>query len=239
MKSRYLHVKVPNLQVPTKIIDEILKHFSPKKVIDLGCWLWLFVKVFQDKWIDAVWVDGDWTKNEKVIIKEDSFIVKNLEEYCNFDKKYDLAVSLEVAEHLNEKSADIFVKTLVSCSDYIIFSAAIPWQWWQNHINEQSPTYWEEKFNKEWYKFYDVFRHVFWSDEDIFWWYKQNIFLVAKDWVKIPTTLVERCPRFIVHPELYNEKNIDNISMIQLIKIFIYRLIKGIGKILSKNEKSM
>jgi 2-polyprenyl-3-methyl-5-hydroxy-6-metoxy-1,4-benzoquinol methylase len=63
-----------------------------------------------------------------MFIKEDSFIVKNLEEYMDRQKEFDLAISLEVAEHLSQESAENFVKTLISCADYIIFSAAIPQQ---------------------------------------------------------------------------------------------------------------
>jgi len=64
----------------------------------------------------------------KLFIDPQYFIEKDLEQYHDFQKKYDLAINLEVAEHLSESAAESLVKTLVSCSDYIIFSAALPQQ---------------------------------------------------------------------------------------------------------------
>jgi hypothetical protein len=108
----------------------------------------------------------------------------------------------------------------------------LPWQWWQNHINEQAPEYREKLFNKYWYEFYDVFRHVFRTNKDIFWWYKQNMFLVVKKWSTLPQTLSEKPPRYIIHPELYNEKNISQKTIFQLIKQILYILYQKIRSFL-------
>ena len=225
METRYQHDKiVHNLKDPKIIIKEVLKHFSPKTAIDLWCWLGTFVKVLQDNWVDAYWVNWDRIEKDKLFIDEKNLIIKNLEEFYDFWKKYDLAISLEVAEHIDEKYSDNFVKTLISCSDYIIFSAATSWQWWQNHVNEQRPEYREKKFNKYWYKFYDVFRHIFWDDKNIFWRYKQNMFLVAKEWKEIPKTLVEKWPKYVIHPELFEGIDIRKWTTKQLVKESIYRI---------------
>lgn len=228
-KSRYIHeTTVHELKNPSIIVGEILKHFSPKTVIDLWCWLWSFVKVFQDYWIDAYWVNGERTERDKLFIDDKSLLIYNLEQYHDFWKQYDMALSLEVAEHIDEKYSDNFVKTITSCSDIIIFSAAIPWQTWQNHINLQSPEYRERKFNTYWYNFYDVFRHIFWNNEEIFWWYKQNIFLVAKKWVKIPDSLIEKPPRYIIHPDLFNSQNVRRFPTKKLRRILLWRILYSI-----------
>lgn len=234
MNKKYVHDKsVHNLKDPKIIVEEILKHFSPKSVIDLWCGLGTFVKVFQDYWIDAYWVNWEWVEKDKLFIDEKSLIIKNLEEFYDFWKKYDLAISLEVAEHIDEKYSDNFVKTLISCSDYIVFSAATSCQWWQNHVNEQRPEYREKKFNKYWYKFYDVFRHVFWDNKNIFWRYKQNMFLIVKEWKEIPNTLVEKWPKYVIHPELFEEVDIRKRTTKKLIKEVIYRIyINTLGKCL-------
>src|SRR3546814_4441067 len=41
------------------------------------------------------------------------------------ENKYDLAISMEVGEHLDEKYADIFVENISKSSDYVLFSAEI------------------------------------------------------------------------------------------------------------------
>lgn len=43
-------------------------------------------------------------------------------------RAFDLAISLEVAEHLPETSADVFVESLTAAAPIIVFSAAIPMQ---------------------------------------------------------------------------------------------------------------
>lgn len=227
--NRYTHdLSVHNMQAPRIIVEEILKHFNPKSIIDLWCWLWTFVKAFQENWIDAYWVNWEWVEKDKLFINEESLIIHNLEQYHAFDKKFDLAMSLEVAEHIDEKYADNFIKTIISCSDIIIFWAAIPWQVWQNHVNVQSPEYWEKKFNKYWYKFYDVFRHIFWNNKDLFYWYKQNVFLVVKEWIKIPQTLVEKPPRYIIHPDLFNSQDVRRFPTKKLRRILLWRILYSI-----------
>ena len=116
-------------------------------------------------------------------------------------------MSLEVAEHLPESAADTFVKTLTNLSDNIIFSAAIPSQGGQNHINEQWHTYWIEKFEKRGFYCHDLIRTHIWNNEKVDWWYKQNMFFFSKTPPKA-TLFVNN-----LHPELLLNKvqTIENI----------------------------
>lgn len=224
--SRFVHDEKlhHNFKDPKIIIEEILKHFHPKKVIDLWCWLGAFVKTFQDHWIDAYWVNWPRVEKDKLVMNEDRLIIKNLEEFCDFKKWYDMAITIEVAEHIDAKYADNFIKTITSCADIIIFSAAIPWQWWFKHVNEQSPEYREEKFNKLWYRFYDVFRWKFWNNKDIAISHRQNMFLVMKEWINLPSSLEEKSPRYIIHPELFNWLCVRNLSTFAWLRYFLWRI---------------
>lgn len=149
----------------------------------------------------------DWPRvdKSKLFIDEKYFIERNFEQYNEFWEKYDLALSLEVAEHLSANAAKNFVKTLCNCSDYVIFSAAIPYQWWQNHINEQPPQYREKIFNQEWFEICDCFRHLIRDNKEIPWCYKNNIFLYHKKWTNIPSGLENKWPIYTIHPEVYVE----------------------------------
>ena len=60
--------------------------------------------------------------------------------------KYDLAISLEVAEHLSPSRSCGFIDDLTNLSDVVLFSAAIPMQGGTNHINEQPISYWANLF---------------------------------------------------------------------------------------------
>jgi hypothetical protein len=125
----------------------------------------------------------------------------DLEKPFSVPQRFDLALCLEVAEHLKEDAASGLVKSLVGLSDYIIFSAAIPFQGGQNHINEQWPDWWEKIFSHHNYSFYDVIRAEFWDNPNLFWWYKQNIFLVVND--SKPNAFKKTKTLNLVHPQLY------------------------------------
>ncbi len=63
-------------------------------------------------------------------------------------RPYDLAMSLEVAEHVPPFLADEFVNFMCATSDRILLTAAPPGQGGYGHVNEQSQSYWIEKFEK-------------------------------------------------------------------------------------------
>jgi hypothetical protein len=92
-------------------------------------------------------------------------------------RRYDLAMSLEVGEHLPAASSENLVKTLTGLSDIILFSAAIPGQEGTYHINEQYPEYWASLFSKYDYIAIDAVRHAIWNNDQIEYWYRQNTIL--------------------------------------------------------------
>lgn len=61
--------------------------------------------------------------------------------------RYDAIVCTETAEHLNENRADSLVGAVASRAEKaIVWSAAVPGQEWEGHVNLQPPEYWLEKF---------------------------------------------------------------------------------------------
>jgi hypothetical protein len=80
-----------------------------------------------------------------------------------------------VAEHLPEAFADRLIDILVDTAPIVIFSAAFPGQTGVNHINEQPPWYWREKFHRLNYVEIDFLRPLIWGDGKVAWWYRQNI----------------------------------------------------------------
>ena len=89
---------------------------------------------------------------------------QDLENNIQIESKFDLAITLEVAEHLSEIRADSFIDDLCALSDLILFSAAIPDQGGRHHINEQWQSYWEPKrFKQRGYHVYDIVRWKIWS----------------------------------------------------------------------------
>lgn len=207
---KYKHEEhMHNLESPKQIVPEIIKLLEPKSVVDVGCGIGTFLHVFKEHQVgEVLGLDGSWVDKELLNkhISEKQFKECNLEEEITLNKKYDLAISLEVAEHLSEKSAKTFVKNLVNASDKVLFSAAIPLQGGQNHINEQWLSYWEALFAEHNYILHDVIRPILWNNEKVFCWYKQNMVLFGPKEIDFKVE-VEYCPiRDIVHPELFTMK---------------------------------
>jgi hypothetical protein len=59
---------------------------------------------------------------------------------------FDVAISMEVAEHLPSTCANVFVRLLTSLAPVVVFTAAPPGQGGVDHVNEQPPEYWIQLF---------------------------------------------------------------------------------------------
>ena len=137
----------------------------------------------------------------------------DLENPGGTERKFDLTVSLEVAEHITPENAGKYINFLTEKAPVILFSAAIPQQGGTNHINEQWPEYWIKHFKKYNYEAYDFIRGEIWENTDIEVWYVQNILLfVEQDYLNnnpnLKNELISRAkhPYSMVHPRLYSSK---------------------------------
>lgn len=211
----YIHTEdTHNLKAPQKLVPLVAELLKPKSVVDIGCGIGTFLHVFKELGVvEVLGVDGDWVDRSllKKYINTEEFRVGDLTRFISLEKKFDLAVCLEVAEHLDEIFADNLVKTLSQASNVILFSAGIPFQGGQYHINEQWPDYWQKKFLKVGFIAFDIIRKKFWEDEDIDFWYKQNtILLINKDSVD-NYDFIQSEPNHevisFVHPQLYIRKS--------------------------------
>jgi len=151
-----------------------------QSVVDVGCgtgeWLAEAMTVFNTD--DVLGVDGEYVT--KLKIPSDRFQVHDLSRPFSIDRRFDLVISLEVAEHLPSERSFDFVTSLVNLGDVVLFSAAIPLQPGTNHINTQWCQYWVELFDRHNYKCVDCLRDRFWQDDRVEWWYAQNMLLFVK-----------------------------------------------------------
>ena len=218
VKSKYNHTEEWHTHdAGNEIIPWIMENLQPETVIDIGCGIGTFTSVFKKHGAKILAVDGPWCSKELLFknIAPEEFIEHELEKPLPEVGTHDLAVCLEVAEHLTPERAASFVEELTKLSDVILFSAAIPGQGGDHHYNEQWLDYWENLFNQNDYEVCDVLRPLFWENENIFWWYRQNIVLVKKKSKAIPVfdNLKPNHITKIIHPGLlatwidYKDKN--------------------------------
>ncbi|MDD5749727.1 MAG: methyltransferase domain-containing protein [Patescibacteria group bacterium] len=163
------------------MVPLILKLLHPKSIVDVGCGTGDFLYIFQKNGVkDILGIDGDYVNKKKLLIPKKLFLETNLEKPLNLKRKFDLVISLEVAEHLSEKYAKQFIKTLTNLGSIVLFSAAIPLQGGTHHINEQWPEYWVKIFARRNYLAIDCFRKKIWNNKKVSFWYAQNTLLFVK-----------------------------------------------------------
>ena len=209
MKINYKHFEeAHNPDAAGRVLPLVFDLVKPNSVLDVGCANAGWLKVFKELGTTEVFgVDGIEINEENLHISKDEFMVQDLTNPIDLKMKFDLVVSLEVAEHLPENSADVFVSNLIAHGDIILFSAAIPNQGGQFHLNEQWPDYWNKKFKNQGFVAYDILRTKIWDDDQILWWYRQNmLFFVRKgnDIFKDFSSTVNVLP--LIHPGLYRKK---------------------------------
>jgi SAM-dependent methyltransferase len=172
----------------------------PASVLDVGCGPGTWLAAFSRHGVnDFHGVDSMPRSFSR--LDQNAFELVDLGAGYRPQRRYDLALCIEVAEHLPAASAGVLIDSLVAAAPVVAFAAAIPGQGGIGHINEQWPSYWRELFATRGYLQHDVIRGHIWDDTRVRPWYRQNLFLYAEqEWVAPPRAPV---PEAVVHPELF------------------------------------
>lgn len=184
---------------------------APRDVVDLGCGSGTWLRAAHELGVlDYLGYDGPHVT--QLYVPKDRFAAVDLCQPLQADRRFDLAISCEVAEHLPATSAATLIGTLTSLSDVVLFSAAIPGQGGVHHVNEQWPPYWQALFRARNYSAYDFIRPRIWDDDRVEVWYRQNTVLYVADSAASRYHLPEKTPevRGMVHPELYESQRRKN-----------------------------
>lgn len=226
-------------QLVLPLVEEI---FHPSSVLDLGCGVGYWIKVWKDemKVDDVLGVEGSYVTEDMFYLDKKYLRNEDLKRPLDLGRKFDLVMSLEVAEHIEEKYADTFIENLVNSGDVILFSAAIKGQIGTYHINEQMPEYWAAKFARRNFVAVDYLRPIIWNEKGIDYWYRQNILLFIKrdkliQYPKLDEAFQGTKPNYLtrIHPEKYFAY-VEEANQLQslggFIKYHLYRLKKRIKK---------
>ena len=202
---------------------EILsKYLIPSSVVDVGCgrgpWLKAFndLSIKHDKSQSLTGIDGPWNSKDDLILSDVDFIGYDLNTLgeLNLNKRYDVAISVETAEHIEKASTSSFIKNICTLSDVVIFSAAFTTQGVIYHINERLHSEWADFFILNDFSVYDIFRPFVWGNKNVKYWYQQNVFLYVKNNSEFSNTLAKQKIFPVenllfmdaVHPLLFSER---------------------------------
>jgi SAM-dependent methyltransferase len=135
----YLHNE--ELPFAKRLASWVKENINPQKVLDIGCGPGTYVNCFKELDIDVIGYDSDVRiKGNSNLICKSMF---DIEETC------DLALCLEVAEHIDSSCNMQIVETMAQVLEengLLIWTAAKPDQGGVGHINCQTKDYWEDLF---------------------------------------------------------------------------------------------
>jgi SAM-dependent methyltransferase len=153
----------------------------PSSVLDVGCGRGAWLSEFKNHGVEKILgLDGDYLKPSMLLFPADRFRPTDLSSKFQVpDERFDLAICLEVAEHLPARNSRHLVRQLVSAAPHVLFSAAPPGQWGGGHINCQRLSYWRKIFEELGFKTLDPFRPKLRDDRHVAWWYRQNLVMFA------------------------------------------------------------
>ncbi len=194
------------------IVVPIVRELVPgiASVVDIGCGAGAWLAAFHAAGArDILGLDGG-APAETLAIAPAAFQSVDLERPIRLNRRFDLAVSLEVAEHLPPERGPGLVADLVALADLVLFSAALPGQGGTSHINERPASYWAGLFAAHCYQPRDLIRPRIWGIEKIPFWYRQNIFIYgnAAGLARLAADAASRgwpvdAAADLIHPEIF------------------------------------
>jgi len=165
-------------KAPRVIVPLIMALFKPRTVGDWGCHRGYWLQAFRRQGVSELQGFDGRSYDDQFVIPEQCFQTVDFEVSIP-SYACDLAVSLETAEHIEEARADEFVQALTESAPLVLFSAAVPGQGGDGHVNEQPHSYWHKKFAAHGFIVLDVIRPCLAneSDDSVFPWYRNNLFI--------------------------------------------------------------
>ena len=200
-----------SLRSARAVLPHVLEAVRPRSVLDVGCGTGAWASVCAELGVeDVLGVDGDYVDRGRLLLPAERFVAADLEGPVDLGRRFDLGVSLEVGEHLAPWAAARYVGTLTRHADVVLFSAAIPGQGGQHHVNEQWPEYWAQHFAEHGYRPCDLLRPRVWHDPAVETWYAQNLLVFVREDRAADFPMLAQAlrplgaPLAAVHPRLYD-----------------------------------
>lgn len=206
-----------------RLLNPILK---PKSVVDVGCGIGTWLKAWRTAGIEDIQgIDGNYVDRTQLQIPVEKFSPCDLANPPKtWTRKFDLAVSMEVGEHLPDTSSEAFVRLLCSLSDVVLFSAAVPYQGGTHHINEQWPEFWAEHFDRMGFVPVDFVRTKLWDNREVEYYYAQNALIFVRkerinDWPELRDAGAWTNPKCLarIHPRKWIHSNESPLPMKRLL----------------------
>ena len=178
----YADSRVRSLQSAELLLGLLAPHLVARNAVDFGAGIgtWLDAACLAGA-ESALGIEGHWVEKSQLRFAGAVFRYQDLNNTIELERRFDLAISVEVAEHVQPTGGPTFVDDVCRASDQVLFGAALPRQPGDGHINCRPHSYWAAEFQRNGYTGLDPFRAHAWYDTRVEPWYAQNCFLFVKE----------------------------------------------------------
>ncbi len=181
-EAEYARLRGTVTESAAALVPRLMLRFNPTSMVDVGCGEGWFARAFASWGCDASGYDISVATPHTVSLGPTQARFRHFdltESRVGSVGPVDLALCIEVAEHIPDERAAYLVGLLAQSAPIVVFSAAAPGQGGFGHVNEQPPSYWAALFAEHGYEFSEDIRTEIHDDARIAWWYRQNLFIAA------------------------------------------------------------
>lgn len=203
----YKYQREGSLRSARKVLPVIHDALSVSSVLDVGCGAGAWLRAHRECGVsDCVGVDGDYVDRAVLLIDHDRFLPRDITHSFELGRRFDLVQCLEVAEHVPRSCSETLVDNITRHGPHVLFSAAVPGQGGEDHINEQSYSYWRDLFASRGYRLFDFVRPRIASFHEIEFWYRYNILFFAHE------SAIDGLPPAVQSTRIANNAGVPDLS---------------------------
>lgn len=199
------------------LLPAVLGALPVKSVLDIGCGAGTWLAEYRQLGVsDVCGVDGEYVNRARLLIEQEQFVPTDISKPFALGRQFDMVQCVEVAEHVPSESSSTLIDNIVRHSKRVLFSAAVPGQGGENHVNEQPCEFWRDLFGQRGYRLFDFVRPQVQRILEIEYWYRYNVLLFIHD------DLVAELPPEVARTRVAGGARIQDVSPI------VYRFRKAV-----------
>jgi SAM-dependent methyltransferase len=189
------------------LLPHMIRELRVHSVLDVGCGAGAWLAAYGDLGItDSIGVDGDYVDRSMLLVPPSRFIPRDIAVPFDLARQFDLVQCLEVGEHVPSAASATLVDNIVRHGKHVLFSAAVPGQGGEDHINEQPYGFWRTLFAQRRFRLYDFLRPRIQNEVGIEPWYRHNILFFAHD------DVIENLAQAIISAHVPNDAPIRDFA---------------------------
>lgn len=165
-----------------KVLPCVLGKLPITSALDVGCGAAAWLSAYDKLGVkDYLGIDGDYVDRSLLMVDVARFRPGNITQPIDVGRQFDLVQCLEVAEHVPTATSATLVDNIVRHGKLVLFSAAVPGQGGEDHINEQPCEFWRDLFAARGYRLFDFVRPEIAGEHTVESWYRYNLMFFAHD----------------------------------------------------------